>query len=52
MHKGDQKNEKYNFFRFNTSSQSFNYWKNMADSKASRDLDRVGEIEFATFVRE
>ena len=55
MHKGDQKNEKYkqrNFFRFNTSSQRFNYWKSMADSKASRDLDRVGEIEFASFVRE
>ena len=40
------------FFRFNASSQSFNYWKSMADSKASRDLDRVGEIEFASFVRE
>ena len=40
------------FFRFNTSSQRFNYWKRMADSKASRNLDRVGEIEFATFVRE
>ena len=24
----------------------------MADSKASTDLDRVGEIEFASFVRE
>ena len=24
----------------------------MADSKASRDLDRVGEIEFASFFRE
>ena len=40
------------FFRFNTSSQRFNYWKRMADSKASRNLDGVGEIEFATFVRE
>ena len=36
----------------NTSSQRFNYWKRTADSKASRDLDRVGEIEFASFVRE
>ena len=39
------------FFRFNTSSQRFNYWKRMADSKASRNLDRVGEIEFASFLR-
>ena len=40
------------FFRFDTSFQRFNYWKSMADSKASRDLDRVGEIEFASFFRE